>query len=186
MFSVLSGVLQGCPLSGVLFNFAIDPLLYLFSTLIITPGFGKVLACADDIGASLVQLRHLVSCHNMFGVFQKVSGLTLKPRKCILILTSIEASPHNIDVVRTWLKENIPSWEGVRICSSAKCLGIFLGPSAGQMQWIAPLQKFQTRVAELAAFGAPPLIIREYNFRAVPTLGFVAQYVPPPQSIKRI
>ena len=42
-----------------LFNFALDPLLWLFAQVVVTPGCGHVLACADDLAATLRSLVHL-------------------------------------------------------------------------------------------------------------------------------
>ena len=50
MFNVLCGVMQGCPLSGSLFVIVIDPIMFLFEKYICQPGFGQILACADDLG----------------------------------------------------------------------------------------------------------------------------------------
>jgi len=50
MFSILSGVLQGCPLSGTLFVLVADPLLWMFRVQI---NSAVIRACADDIGAPL-------------------------------------------------------------------------------------------------------------------------------------
>lgn len=96
LFKVFSGVLQGCPLSGALFNVGIDPLLWCFSRTIVQPGFGKVFACADDIGAALKSLQHLIPCAKLFAMFKKVSGLILKPSKCVMILTSVACSEQNV------------------------------------------------------------------------------------------
>ena len=187
LFSVFSGVLQGCPLSGALFNFAMDPLLHLFAKLVVNPGLGKVMACADDIGIALSQLQHLHICHNIFCAYQRVSGLHLKARKCFCVLTSIVSSPHNREVVSKWLQENIPEWSSMCVCSSAKYLGIFLGPGAGSRQWVAPLAKFGLRVEEIAATGAPAVLaVQHYNTRAVSVLGYVAQFIPPPPNIKAV
>ena len=53
MFVILSGVLQGCPLSGSLFVIAIDPLLHMFKTMLENSSLAWVRACADDICISL-------------------------------------------------------------------------------------------------------------------------------------
>ena len=70
MFKVFSGVLQGCPLSGALFDVGIGPLLWCFSRTIVRPGLGKVFACADDIGAALTSLRALIPCAKLFNMFR--------------------------------------------------------------------------------------------------------------------
>lgn len=49
---VISGVLQGGPLSGSSFVIALDPLLYTFKHAIEDTSLGKVRACADDVGAT--------------------------------------------------------------------------------------------------------------------------------------
>ena len=79
IFSVGCGVLQGCPLSGSLFVIAIDPLLHLFEKYIVSPGWGHLYACADDIGASLFRLEALSALFRLFERMRKASGLTLKP-----------------------------------------------------------------------------------------------------------
>ncbi len=59
LFKVVSGVLQGCPLSGSLFLIVIDPLLDMFSKYIVELGHGHVHACADDVGARLHRIDKL-------------------------------------------------------------------------------------------------------------------------------
>ena len=59
MFSVLSGVLQGCPLSGSVFVVAFDPVWHMFRIHLGNPFVAWVGACANDIGMALSQLRHL-------------------------------------------------------------------------------------------------------------------------------
>ena len=72
LFEIVSGFLQGCPLSGMIFNIAIDPLLWCFSKLIILPKLGFVLACADDFGATMKRLEYLRSIYRVFKMFESV------------------------------------------------------------------------------------------------------------------
>ena len=53
LFKIISGVLQGCPLSGSLFVIAIDPLLFMFERHVMSPTYGLVATCADDIRSFL-------------------------------------------------------------------------------------------------------------------------------------
>ena len=69
MFLILSGVLQGCPLSGSLFVIAIDPSLHMFKTMLKDSSVAWVRACADDIGTSLTQFRHLPVVKILFDDF---------------------------------------------------------------------------------------------------------------------
>ena len=92
LFHVLSGVITSCPLSSVLFNFCIDSLLWLFSTLIVTLKLGLTLACADDIAASVRCLSSLVDLTKIFDLFGEVSGLLLHPKKCVIVLLSVAYS----------------------------------------------------------------------------------------------
>ena len=52
-WSSLTGVIQGCALSGSLFAIAMDPILRWVKASINLVGFGIVRACADDIGGAL-------------------------------------------------------------------------------------------------------------------------------------
>ena len=84
MFSILSGVLQGCPASGTLFVLVVDPLLWMFRTRVSS---AIIRACADDVGAALRRMQDLIAMADVFEKFRIASNLTLKPSKCVLILT---------------------------------------------------------------------------------------------------
>ena len=56
---ILSGVLQGCALSGSLFVIAIDPFLRYASQLLAGHEHNTLRACADDIGAVLAHFTGL-------------------------------------------------------------------------------------------------------------------------------
>ena len=180
MFVILSGVLQGCPLSGSLFVLAIDPLLHMFKTMLEDSSLACVRACADDIGISLTQLRHLPVVKILFDDFTLVSGLNLKAVKCVIILNFILAFEANCQVVQEWLRLYCPGWESMAVCNSAKYLGILLGPHAGQSQWSKALRKFQDRINTINSLHLPAELAKgQYTSRALPTLGYIAQVVPP-------
>ena len=169
MFIVLSGVLQGCPLSGSLFVVAIDPLLHMFKLQLESPSLAKVRACADDIGMALSQLRHLPIAQKVFASFKCVSGLNLKATKCIIILSSFLASPPNCTAVRDWLSVHCPGWEDMLVCNSAKYLGIHLGPHCGRDQWKKAIAKFKDRVDAINALHLPAGLAKvQYSSRALP------------------
>ena len=87
-FFLISGVLQGCPLSGTLFVLANDPLLYAFEKHLHIPGLGCVRACAGDIGICLDRLSVIEIICVLFDKYRLLSGLALKPQKCICIVLS--------------------------------------------------------------------------------------------------
>jgi hypothetical protein len=183
MFPILSGILQGCPLSGTLFVFVIDPLLWMFRCHL---NKAIIRACADDVGAALRRLSDLATLHKLFSEFRSVSLLTLKPTKCVIIMTVCDLSDGNLELIRQWLAVHIPDWKHMKIQGSAKYLGMHLGPEAGAVQWDKPIEKFNGRVSEINSTSGPiSFAIRQFNCKAVPVLGYKAQMVSPPTKIIR-
>ena len=110
--------------------------------------------------------------------------LTLKPSKCVLVLTCFVASAFNIESLREWLCEACLAWQHMKICNAAKYLGFYLGPMATPLQWTKALDKFQSRVGIINSGHAPAHIVRFlYATRALPTLGYLAQLLDPPKNI---
>ena len=187
LFDVCSGVLQGCPLSALLFNFAIDPILWVFAKVKDRKPMFHTFACADDIAASISELRFLKTLANIFSRFQPISGLTLQSVKCVLILTSVVASPTNIASIRTWLRLNIPEWENMSIANHGKYLGVVLGPRANKYQWVEAIAKYKGRVEQLKLSGEPAAYnIYRYNSTCVQVMLYIAQIFPPPSNTKNI
>ena len=181
LYLIVSGVLQGCPLSGSLFVVTIDPLLALFKKKLEDTGLGRVRTCADDIGIALRELRHLGVIFELFHWFRKVSGLALKPRKCNMILTVCECSVGTLRTIRRWLQLWFPAWAGFQICDTAKYLGLYLGPQASKHQWKLPLDKFTNKYREMGRSGLPlGLVGPHFSSQILPVLGYIGQLVPPP------
>ena len=68
------------------------------------------------------------------------------------------------------------------VCNSAKYLGVLLGPHAGQSQWSKALRKFQDRINTINSLHLPAELTKgQYTSRALPTIGYIAQVVPPPK-----
>ena len=155
LFKVVSGVLQGCPLSVSLFVISIDPLLVFSKRKIEDMSLGTVRACADDIGASLRALYYLPILDRAFHECRFVSRLVLKPKKCVLILTSIFASDSNVAAIRRWLKAECPRWANFQITNAGKYLGLLRGLHGGAAQLKEPLDKFKQRTREGKAATLP-------------------------------
>ena len=142
LFWYLSGVLQGCPGSGLLFNIAIDPFLFNFEEVIPMRQRGLVRACADDIGAVLKKLSGLVHLEKVFRKAERLSGLVLGPAKCKLVPIDVPFSDAVKDEIQNWLHQNLPCWEHFSVVPAAKYLGIYMGPKAMDFNWTLPLAKF--------------------------------------------
>ena len=91
----LSGIIQGCPLSGSIFALPMDRVLRMMHhslsrkaavILIVSAGF-VVKACADDIGVSLARLALLEALYVPFLFAHWATGLTLKPLRCRLVVS---------------------------------------------------------------------------------------------------
>ena len=187
VFMVLSGVLQGCPLSGTLFVIVMDPIMCLFSKYICQPDYGQVRACADDVGSALHHLKDLIRIYLIFEQARKATGLTLKPNKCVSIMESHLDTDHNIGCVRAWLRANIPAWDIFLISNHGKYLGFFIGPNAGLLQWAAPIAKFTDRCNNLYNDRMLHwLALREYVSKASSVLLYVGQLALPPKNLKAL
>ena len=178
MFMIVSGVLQGCPLSGTLFVLVIDPLLWSFKKKLSST---VIRTCADDIGMALRRLDELCLIAKIFYDFECASNLKLKPKKSILIPTVFKLSNWNLDMVRAWLRRAVPHWENLIIRDSAKYLGFFMGPTSGTHQWAAAFRKYSERVVAIKHLKLPlRLAVSRHNYWAVPVLGYISQLALPP------
>ena len=185
LFWILSGVLQGCPLSSILFNISLDPFLECFheffvqsatSTTTSMPVSFTLRACADDIGVALRKLSDLIALASVFSAAELTAGLRLKPPKCVLVIISQPFAADLVCSVKKWLAENIPSWSNFKIASDAKYLGFQLGPTAGSSQWNDALCKYTRRAYAIGdAHPAVKVASHLYNMQATPVLMYLAQ-----------
>jgi len=76
---ITSGVVQGCPLSGLLFALASDPMLNCFDERLVSGGEALVVACADDIGMAVKSIELLTIA----------AEIVSKPAKCTLVHVSV-------------------------------------------------------------------------------------------------
>ena len=183
LFSILSGVLQGCPLSGTLFVFVMDPLLWSFRRYLAST---VTRSCADDIGMALRRLEVIALVFKLFEDFRSVSLLTLKPAKCVLITTVCATRKWNVDMIRAFLRRVVPAWSGISIRDSAKYLGFFIGRLADKEQWKGAIRKFSGRCIDLKHSEQPlAMSVGQFNGKVVPVLGYLAQLALPPPKMAR-
>ena len=129
----------------------------------------------------LHQLQDLIFFKRVFAIFEKLSGLPLNPRKCILILTVFECTDQNVKVLRRWLDLYCSEWNTMIISDGAKYLGIYIGPKVRKLLWKKPLSKFQDRVNNIHSLKLPPQLARQqFITKAIPVLAYVAQVAPLP------
>jgi hypothetical protein len=184
LFWIWAGVLQGCPLSGLLFVVILDPLLNAIYGLLDRKGRAVTRACADDLGAAVADIRSLQVFENLFKIMQKVANLHLSPTKCILVPIAVKFSPHVKNMVKEWLERHLPSWYQFRVEAMGKYLGLMMGPAVTMHSWKGPLDKYAQRVQLIASARlAPSVGTFLYNSRAIPVLGYVGRLVPAPPNL---
>jgi hypothetical protein len=71
---MFGGIRQGCPLSGLLFAFCLDPLMRILEVSLRNRGIAR--AFFDDVGMVVHNFRKMhVIIYQAFELFKKVSGL---------------------------------------------------------------------------------------------------------------
>ena len=196
LFTIVSGILQGCPGSGTFFVIAIEPFINKFSAWLLandaqrtpmrTGAPDELKACADDLAFAIFRLSSLVHIKAIFDEALRLSKLALKPRKCIIVPARRVLPPEQIVLLREWLAGAVPVWESFQILPAATYLGFYLGPGAGESRWQNVLAKYNERTRAITAIGAPPAVsARLYASRAAPTLSYLWQLLPVPSVLRR-
>jgi len=183
LFHVLAGVKTGCPFSSIAFLLAVNPIVDLFLYLSDGPKLSQTRVCADDFGSAMKALHALQVHASIFRLASKITGMRLKPAKCILIISGCVLTQELIDAVRSWLKVNVPDFQDFSITGAGKYLGWYLGRNSIALSYAAPLEKYASRVQEVVDGSAPATVaIVRYNQRVVPVLSYVAQFAAPQAS----
>ena len=158
LFAIWAGVLQGCPWSGFLFTVSLDPFLWWMSCVLETSDGGVVRACADDIKGSFRRLSALLYVSPVFAAAQIAATLTLKLKKCVIVLSGVRLTIHLAEIIRDWLVAHLPEWGAFAVAPSARYLGLWLGPVAADLQWLATLAKWSGRAEGIVAAGIPACV----------------------------
>lgn len=176
-FCSKGGVKQGCPLSGILFAIALDPLIrYIMRS--VSPR-NTMQAYADDILMVVKCLwSEIETIAKCFIDIKKVANLGLNLTKTIVIpLWKFEK-----DHVRTAIDALVPSWCNVAIASKGKALGLWIGPSAMLDSWAAPMNKVRDRIITCANLHAGDMAaLMTFRMVAFAVTQFVAQFSEPPR-----
>jgi hypothetical protein len=184
---VLRGVLQGCPLSGMLFAYAVDPFLRKMERKVDIMGRGATRACADDIGAAITSISVLAVYKPIFDSAADLAGLMLKAKKCVLVPVAAKFTEETADKIRQWLHDHIHEWRNFQVQACGTYLGFEMGPVAGASQWTKPFTKYAARAKAIALMHAPPTASAyNYNMKAVPILCYKPQLTLIPDRIEQL
>ncbi len=110
LYDVTSGVLQGCPLSGIFFVWAMDVFIRMMTKKVQERGLGILRICADDVGAALRSIWSLLVLVEIFAIAEAVSGLGLNLHKCVVVPTATSWSLELMHRIKTWLQVNLTYW----------------------------------------------------------------------------
>ena len=192
LYLILAGIVQGCPSAGMMFAVAADPFFKELKTLQnrLKSNDGTPMiafrGCADDIGAALASFRFLQLCKPIFDKAKAYSGLTLNPKKCVLVLADFIDFETSSCKLKGWLAANIPDWEGFKIAKAHAYLGPGIGPDANDAIWNKAIDKYWSRVLRVAGLGLSAYYsLLAYNSYCVSCLEYLMQmYSVPPQLLK--
>jgi hypothetical protein len=131
-YDLASGVLQGCPLSGLIYVWSMGPILSSLTRRSDDVHEGITRACADDIGASLKAVVVLQGFFRAFTVARKVSALGLNAKKRVLVPAASSWTINLAHEFSSWLL--CPGVGGVQGAAAGEVLWLLSGPWCGASQ----------------------------------------------------
>lgn len=180
LFYIWAGVLQGCPLSGILFAVAVNPLVIATSkfdtrTNSVTKWF------ADDCASVMDHPKRLLDIKALFDHMVPLTGLKLKASKFVVIILG-EGGEATRSSIQDWMQEWTKEWAGAKVDFCGKYLGAWIGPAAGSKFFKDVFSKWVSRTRAIADAGTSAFIsIKAYNTYAISVLGYLFQFHPPPK-----
>ena len=176
-FSISRGIRQGCPLSPLLFAMATDLMLRRLSKEFPT---ACTRAWADDLAMVIGNLKgNIHGLQNFFLDFAKISGLHLNVEKTVVVPLSV----YEETKIRNLIGSRAPDFGGVKIATSAKYLGLFVGPGKGILSWQEPLEKYLDRARTWGKQGIGMLLsLQAYQVYVSSVLQFVLQLEDLPEN----
>ena len=177
----MAGVRQGCPASATFFAWSSHPLLvYIEKNL--APG-RCIKGYADDVFLILHNIwNELGHLFITLGVIANATNLRVNVKKTIIVPLWACA----VARVRAMIGRRFPHLSHLEVAETAKYLGFWVGPGAGDTTWIAPLRKFLGRAADCRNLGGGTCVaINAINTYAYSVLGFTCQLRDPTAEVIR-
>ena len=179
VFTVFSGVRQGCPLSSVVFVLATDCINNYLSKRL---GNGDRLCSYADDAAALLRgyKRSLDRLINALDVIGSISALVINESKCVCIPLWNEP----LENIKSMVCSEFPGGSQYTFAWYAKYLGFYIGPGAMGREW----KKIESSIIKIGLLvknlGLPKLqAFMLFNMLAMSKLMFPAQLRKPPLSL---
>ena len=181
-FYFFSGILQGCPFSGSLFDLCLDPILRWLDEMCVADR-ECVRACADDLGGAFGCLKITKQLQNVFRNIEGATNLRLGTSKCVVVPLASPSPTLNM-CGKLWMKYNNPEWQDFSFQSGGCYLGFGVGPRSKAISWNGVIRKFLDRSRAIAAI-SPPLSVAKDLFkqRCLTTISYVAQLSEAPNEL---
>jgi len=182
LFTVRSGVKQGCPFSTALFVLAMDPFVAALAASIGPSGCLRVYA--DDIAIVLWRLTEQARFIDaLFRRWTSISALRIRHDKCVVVpLWTLD-----LFRARALVLEMVPFWGDFLVDLAAKYLGYYIGPEAHLREWAGATGKFMDRATNLLRVEEGLLAsIHLHNLQALPVFHYVAQLRDVPDDVCRL
>ena len=132
LYGILSGIIQGCPLSGSVFVIVVDPFLRLLRKSLLD---STNRAFADDIATIVQKLEELQILKVNSDLFRDIPGLDLKIKKCCLIPLGHDPTAEWLKKVSKAIAHIVSKWANFAVAPSAEYLGIIIGPRLTDSSW---------------------------------------------------
>ena len=178
-----NGVKQGCPLAGILYVLATEP-LHVALRMHISIRLGITCSYYDDIGMAATSLFVVVVIAVVvFAEFQVVSNLYLNFSKCVLVpLWRFVDSD-----IRDQLVSIGVAAASFRISCSGKYLGTYLGRDLDEKCWAGPIRAYIEAVQDIRRAMLPlHVAVVLYNVFAYSRLAFVASIRAPTTAVFKL
>ena len=161
LYEILSGIIEGCPLLGSIFDIVVDPSLRLLKK---SRPNSTNRTFADDIGTIIQKLDDLKTLKSYLDLFNDISGLDFKIKKCCLIPLGHDPTAKWMKQVSKMIAKIVANWVNFIVALSAEYLGIIIGPKGGAIaSWEKTLLKYVDRTNLIAhANIAPPIGVDLY------------------------